>query len=262
MGGGGGGGGNDGGYDAAPQRQAEKQRAQKQEEQRLETAARVTGKQSYAKTEGGSIVRSGSGSGVMTSAGVERAEASRQQDLMEATTGTEVGRQTIREGAIYELEKRKEKQLIPGTIGAIAGVISRANLDRQIEALKEGGDPTKVKSSSGNYVTVGVTTKDGESLGRPAADGGTVASIRDTSESAKQERIAKEEQPDNDIQPKEPPVVTPDETEEDAAVAAEEATIMGRARKRTRGKRAGQGGTLLEGYGSLYRGGSSKGVSS
>jgi hypothetical protein len=251
--GGGGGGGNDGGYDAAPQRQAEKQRAQKQEEQRLETAARVTGEQSYAKTEGGSIVRGGSGSGVMTSAGVERAEASRQQDLMEATTGTEVGRQTIREGAIYELEKRKEKQLIPGTVGAIAGVISRANLDRQIEALKEGGDPTKVKSSNGNYVTVGVTTKDGESLGRPAADGGTVASIRGASE---------EQQPDNDIQPKKPPVVTPDETEEDAAVAAEEETIMTRGRKRTRGKRAGQGGTLLEGYGSLYRGGSSKGVSS
>lgn len=41
---------------------------------------------------------------------------------------------------------------------------------------------------------------------------------------------------------------------------AEEETIMGRGRRRTKAKRAGQAGTILEGYGALYRGGSPKSV--
>ena len=52
------------------------------------------------------------------------------------------------------------------------------------------------------------------------------------------------------------PVVTPEVTPE---VVPDDETMMG-TRRRTKGKRSGQGGTIIEGYGSLYRGGSSKSI--
>jgi hypothetical protein len=52
------------------------------------------------------------------------------------------------------------------------------------------------------------------------------------------------------------PVVTPEVTPE---VVPDDETIMG-TRRRTKGKRSGQGGTIIEGYGSLYRGGSEKSI--
>jgi len=168
-----GGGGNSGGYDAAPINYAQRQREQKQEEQRLERAAVVTGKASYVrggKKDGkkGNIVRSSSGKGVVTSAGQSRRDASREEDFMKTNSGSKTARQTIREGAIFELEKRM-KNTLPGMMG----VISRVNLQKQIDVLKAGGDPTKSRTSSG-YATVGVTGKDGQTYGRASA-GGTMA---------------------------------------------------------------------------------------
>lgn len=61
-----------------------------------------------------------------------------------------------------------------------------------------------------------------------------------------------------EITPATTPEVTPER--DDEVEVAEEETMMGRGRRRTKGKRAGQAGTILEGYGALYRGGSPKSV--
>ena len=52
------------------------------------------------------------------------------------------------------------------------------------------------------------------------------------------------------------PVVTPEVTPE---VVPDDETMLG-TKRRTKGKRSGQGGTIIEGYGSLYRGGSEKSI--
>ena len=74
--------GSGGGTSDGPQNpQAIAQRmAPKREEQRLRRASFVSGDQSYVRG-GGDIVRDSSGRGVLTGVGVQRAEASRQQDL-------------------------------------------------------------------------------------------------------------------------------------------------------------------------------------
>lgn len=51
------------------------------------------------------------------------------------------------------------------------------------------------------------------------------------------------------------PEVTPEITPE---IVPDETILASKSRRRSPGKRSGQAGTLLEGYGSLYRGGSSK----
>ena len=86
--------------------------ARKREEERLKRASFVSGDQSYV-TGGGNIVRDSSGGGVLTSTGVQRAEASRQQELetlISLRTGgqgdPEAGK---RQMAIEQLEKRKEQ---------------------------------------------------------------------------------------------------------------------------------------------------------
>ena len=182
----------------------------------------------------------------------------RQLEAKATTASKTFGAMTAeqrRAKSISELEGRLEKsQLkIPGVTGAIATAVSRQNLRNQISALKEGGFGEYVRSETGEYVTVGVNTKEG------GGDSGLFGRRGDIS--GTQVRSPEEEgDPTNEganeaALPGTPP---PEET----AAVAEEETIMTRGRKRTRGKRAGQGGTLLEGYGSLYRGGSNKGVSS
>lgn len=56
------------------------------------------------------------------------------------------------------------------------------------------------------------------------------------------------------------PEVTPEITPEVTPEVVPDDSIMGRGTRRTKGKRAGQAGTIIEGYGSLYRGGSEKAV--
>ena len=56
------------------------------------------------------------------------------------------------------------------------------------------------------------------------------------------------------------PATTPEVTPERDEEVMPEETIMARGRRRTKGKRAGQAGTILEGYGTLYRDKSEKSV--
>lgn len=140
--------------------------ARKREEERLKRASFVSGDQSYV-TGGGNIVRDSSGGGVLTSTGVQRAEASRQQELetlISLRTGgqgdPEAGK---RQMAIEQLEKRKE-QTLPGFLGAI----SRINIENQLKNLRAGGTPQFALSGSGTFVTRGVTPQGQASPGAAA----------------------------------------------------------------------------------------------
>lgn len=139
---------------------------------------------------------------------------------------------------------------IPTTAGVVGGAISKMNLNNIERVLKGGGKAVFSKSGT----LMGAVDKSGRYSGRPEGDpkgvGTTVFGQIDPRSIPDDENAA----PFEGQQQK-----TPEEIA--ATAAAEEETIMTRGRKRTRGKRAGQGGTLLEGYGSLYRGGSGKGVS-
>ena len=139
---------------------------------------------------------------------------------------------------------------IPTTAGVVGGAISKMNLNNIEKVLKGGGKAVFSKSGT----LMGAVDKSGRYTGRPEGDpkgvGTTVFGQIDPRSIPDDENAA----PFEGQQQK-----TPEEVA--ATAAAEEETIMTRGRKRTRGKRAGQGGTLLEGYGSLYRGGSGKGVS-
>lgn len=145
MGGGGGSDSGSGGYDAAPMQYQQKQSRRKREERALGGASGG----SYV-TSGGSkpsIARSSSGSGVLTSKGVQRKEAFQTQEYLESTSGTASARQTLREGAAMTLQKRMEKSINP---------LTRASLQKQIADLKAGrADPVKRISESGKFVTVG-----------------------------------------------------------------------------------------------------------
>ena len=154
MGSGGGTGG--GGGPQNPQAIAQRM-APKREEQRLRRASFVSGDQSYVRG-GGDIVRDSSGRGVLTGVGVQRAEASRQQDLetlISLRTGGEGDpAQEKRDMAIRQLEKRKE-QTLPGFLGAI----SRMNIERQLADLRAGGTPQFGMTGSGNFVVQGATAQ-------------------------------------------------------------------------------------------------------
>lgn len=144
---GGNGGGSDsgsGGYDAAPMQYQQRQSRRKREEKALGGAK---GGSYVTPSDRQNIVRSSSGSGVLTSEGVVRKQAFETQEYLEATSGTATGRQTLREGAAMTLQKRMEKSINP---------ITRASLSKQIEGLKAGTlDPVKRISGSGKFVTVG-----------------------------------------------------------------------------------------------------------
>ena len=208
--------------------------ARKREEERLRRASFVSGDQSYV-TGGGNIVRSErTGAGVLTRTGVQRAEASRQQEL-ETLISLRTGGQgdpeaEKRQMAIEQLEKRKE-QTLPGFLGAV----SRMNIERQLADLRAGGTPQFGLSPSGTFITRGVTPQGQETPGaaaniQPMFGAMGVDSTRT-------------------------PEITPEVTEE---FVPDDATLMGaaergRGRRRTRGTRVGGAGSLEEGYGVLLR---------
>jgi len=229
---GGGGGGSDsgsGGYDAAPMQYRQKTDRRKREEEALGGARKSnqfssTGVRggSYALSEGDkpSIVRSSSGSGVLTSKGVARKQAFETQEYMEATPsgGTASGRQTLREGAAMMLQKRKEKSINP---------LTRASLTKQIADLKAGrADPVKRISESGKFVTVGTQSiTGGESPIKSAFADMPSAKGDDSS-----------------------PEVTPEVTPEVMLDESGTGLVRSRGSKRgTRGKRSGQAGDFGEG---------------
>ena len=205
--------------------------ARKREEERLRRASFVSGDQSYV-TGGGNIVRDSSGGGVLTSVGVQRAEASRQEEL-ETLISRRTGGQgdpeaDKRQMAIQQLEKRKE-QTLPGFLGAI----SRMNIERQLADLKAGGTPQFGLSPSGTFITQGVTPQGQET---PSA----AANIQPMFGAM-------------GVDSTRTPEITPEVTEE---FVPDDSTIMGgreRGRRRTRGTRVGGAGSLEEGYGVLLR---------
>lgn len=200
---GGGGGSSSGGYDVAPmQYQAKKAR----QERLSQTLAGAKDKEQAKK---------------------EFLEAEWQAQ----SSGSKVAQETIRAGAISELEKRMAN-VVPGTLG----IIAKQNLQRQIDALRAGGTPTKALSGSGRFVTVGVKTTEGQILGRgPALEGGQVAGTFDMNLGG------------DDRTPEVTPEVT-GETAPDATTAGSGALERTqRGRKRTRGKRFGGAGDFGEG---------------
>ena len=226
--------GSGGGTSDGPQNpQAIAQRmAPRREEQRLRQASFVTGDQSYV-TGGGDIVRDSSGRGVLTGVGVQRAEASRQQDLetlISLRTGGEGDpAQEKRDMAIRQLEKRKE-QTLPGFLGAI----SRMNIERQLADLRAGGTPQFGMTGSGNFVVRGATAAGDET---PSA----ATNIQPMFGAMGVESTIT-------------PEITPEVTEE---FVPDDTTLMGgreRGRRRTRGTRAGGAGSFETGYGVLLRG--------
>jgi len=207
--------------------------ARKREEERLRRASFVSGDQSYA-TGGGDIVRDSSGGGVLTSVGVQRAEASRQQELETLISRRQGGSGDPEAGkrqmAIEQLEKRKE-QTLPGFLGAV----SRMNIERQLADLKAGGTPQFGLSPTGTFITQGVTPKGGDV---PLAD---APNIQPMFGDTRSESVQTEE-------------ITPEVTEE---IVPDDRTLMGgreRGRRRTRGTRAGGAGSFETGYGVLLRG--------
>ena len=206
--------------------------ARKREEERLRRASFITGDQSYV-TGGGNIVRDSSGGGVLTRTGVQRAEASRQQEL-ETLISLRTGGQgdpeaEKRQMAIEQLEKRKE-QTMPGFLGAI----SRINIENQLKNLRAGGTPQFALSPSGTFITRGVTPQGQETPG-------AAANIQPMFGAMGVESTIT-------------PEITPEVTEE---FVPDDTTLMGgreRGRRRTRGTRAGGAGSFETGYGVLLRG--------
>lgn len=213
---GGGGGGSDsgsGGYDDAPMQYQQKQSRRKREEKALGGAR--GGSYVTSGDDSPNIVRSSSGSGVLTSKGVARKQAFETQEYMEATSGTAIGRQTLREGAAMTLQKRMEKSINP---------LTRASLQKQIADLKAGrADPVKRISESGKFVTVGTQSiTGGESPIRSA-----FANMSGDDSS---------------------PEVTSEFSSENVPDDAGTGLVRSRGSKRgTRGKRSGQAGDFGEG---------------
>ena len=209
--------------------------AKKREEERLRRAAFMSGDASYVGG-GGDIVRDSSGAGVLTAVGVQRAEASRQQELETLISQRQGGsgdpEAEKRAMAIQQLEKRKE-QTLPGFLGAI----SRMNIERQLTDLKAGGTPQFGMTAGGTFVTRGVTP---EGTAAPLADAPNIQPMfGQTRQGA-------------DVTPAVTPEITPE-------IVPDDNMLMGgreRGRRRTfgtPGARAGQAGKPVDLYGALYR---------
>ena len=186
----------------------------------------------------------------------DKLQAKRQERaaaISERGGGVAAERTYEREASLAELRGRLDTQP-PGIIGAIG----RISLERQIAALEKGATPVKIETPSGDFLTVGTVTKEGTYTGRSeygdiareAAREGTMAPFIETSQRAAEERAAAmresgEEEP-------QPTLITPEVTPEVTPEA--DAVMLGAAQetRRRRAKRAGAGGTLLEGGGVLY----------
>lgn len=210
--------------------------ARKREEQRLQQAAFVSGDQSYVQG-GGNIVRSATtGAGVLTGTGVQRAEASRQQELEALISRRQGGsgdpEAEKRAMAIQQLEKRMA-QTLPGTLG----VVARMNVERQLRDLRAGGTPQFGMTAGGTFLTRGVTP---EGRSEPLADAPNIQPMfGQTRQGA-------------DVTPEVTPVVTPEIVPDDAPLMGQPEPA-GRGLRRTRGTRLGQAGDPKNEYGALYR---------
>ena len=226
------------------------------EEERLVRAGFVSGDASYvreAPTEDGrrgDIIRDSSGKGILTAQGVQRAEASRQEELetliaqravpdFDPVTGVTGFRQDPvaekRKMAIEALEERLDNTL-PGFLGAMA----RLNIENQLRQLREGtGDPQFALTESGTFAPVGVVPSATTAIGLQDTGRGDIAPIFPE----------REERDEREVTPETDPEVTPEVVPDDALLGA---SRLRSAERRRSQRRRGGAGTLLEGGGVLY----------
>lgn len=209
----------------------------KREEERLTRAGFVSGDASYARAEPkegekrGSIIRDSKGRGVLTSKGVERQQASRQEELE-----TLISQRTGGQGDPAAEKRKLALEIINDKLKKAINPISVINLKNQKKRLEEGtADPVFKLTDGGSFTTGGVVDRD-------EPGGGEVAPSIPPADS-------------DDERTQEPADPIIDEQEDDE----EEATILGRGRgaaqkRRTRGTRVGGAGTFETGYGVLLRG--------
>ena len=136
---------------------------------------------------------------------------------------------------------------IPGTFGAVAGVVSRTNLENQIKQLREGGTPV-FDTDTGK--TVGVVNKAGQFSGDTAfQEAALKAKKGDSIELSRTNVLEETRLASRESQSPQAKAITPEEE-----IVAQAATTLGGAGRGrgTRAKRFGAGGTILEGTGALY----------
>lgn len=164
----------------------------------------------------------------------------------------------------YEEITKREEATAPlakaGLTGAALTAIGAATRTKMKEELLKGGTPVSARVG-GKDVTVGVVGEGffGETAytGRPGFDpiAARAAGAKPVTpkagviemEPAREERGGEEPAVTPAVTPEVTPEVVPDESVLGAAATT------ARERRRTRGKRAGQAGTILEGYGALYK---------
>ena len=209
----------------------------KREEAALKRASFMSGKKSYAESSSGNIIRSSSGSGVLTRAGVERQQAFRQEELERTISQQNMGqgdpRQQKRDLAARQLQQRLDKTIFPGTLGAIQA----ANLRKQIADLKAGrADPQFNLGTSGNFVATGVR-RVGDNSGMAMNIKGDVGRNRDVG---------------GDRTPEVTPEITGEFAPDDTSSIQTALLSGGSKTRRTKFKRSGQASDLA-GTGVLVR---------
>ena len=169
---------------------------------------------------------------------------------MERRQATQLGRADApRVMAIGELTERLASDRlanIPGTAGALAGAVSRTNLENQIKQLRDFGTPV-FDTDTGK--TVGVVNKAGQFSGDTAFQEAALKAKKSGSIELSRTNVLEEARLASK-EDRQPAQVAAEEEE----VAAQDTTALGGAGRGrgTRGKRFGAGGTILEGTGALY----------
>ena len=166
MGSGGGGGGGGSSYDDAPMKAKAKSSRQKAEEQAL-------GKESYAQSSSGNIVRSSSGSGVTSSKGAKARDDYRENLFQKSDLSTYspfgdvVASERGKDVARMQLEYRQLKdpianlgKALPFGIGTGLMGIGSMNRKQQLANLVNRGQPQFKYTESGRFVVGGVSSPD------------------------------------------------------------------------------------------------------
>lgn len=137
-----------------------------------------------------------------------------------------------RDLAIKQLEGRLKNPQIK--VAGVGTAISGVNLRNQIKALKAGGVANFVRSDTGKYVAVGVTTEEGGTLGREGdISGMTVRKAEAPSTTGEDEQPALTGGADEDA---------PSDPETSGTLMTPKST-----KRRTRGKRFGGAANFEEG---------------
>ena len=169
---------------------------------------------------------------------------------IERRQATQLGRADApRVMAVGELTERLASDRlanIPGTAGALAGAMSRTNLENQIKQLRDFGTPV-FDTDTGK--TVGVVNKRGQFSGDAAFQEAALKAKKGDSIELSRTNVLEETR----LASREDRQPTKAAAEEEEVAVQAATTLGGAGRGRgTRGKRFGAGGTILEGTGALY----------